>query len=332
MKWIKATISTTTIGAEALSANLLDFGIEGTEVVDTVEMKQFLKDNPLNWDYVDDEIMQAADSEVQIKFYVADDEDGHKILDNVKNFLDELKAIANKGEAVVDFGELCMTHTTNLDDTAWLTKWKENYKPFRVGKNIIIKPTWEEFSGAETDIIFNIEPGHVFGTGLHQTTRLVISAVEELEPTGTVLDIGCGSGVLSIISMLCGAKTATAIDIDPTDANIAQENAKLNGIFEDRYKACSGNLLDSDDMTSNEDVKEILLTKYDLILANIVADVVIALTDIVPNMLNENGTFICSGIIDSRIDDVVRELRAKNFEIYSIKNEDSWYSVRAFKK
>jgi len=325
MDWIEARIKTTEQGADIIAAMLLDCGIEGVEIIDNAEMRNFLEANPLNWDYVDEELMAAEVTDVIVKLFVPDDDHGRNMLDSVR---EELR---NLGENDLDgsFGELSMSLSDKQDDDVWLSNWRKHYKPFRIGKSVVIKPTWEQYDAEPSDVVFNIEPGHVFGTGLHQSTRLVVGALEDAEPTGkTMLDIGCGSGILSIIGLLLGAREAYAIDIDPTAAQIAYENARLNGIGRDRYHVYAGNVLDNTSAV-DEDFSEIFSGKYDIITANIVADIVIALAPIVVKLLNEGGVFVSSGIIDERAQDVSAALAAHGFKVCEIQEENGWVAITA---
>ncbi|MCL2617787.1 MAG: 50S ribosomal protein L11 methyltransferase [Defluviitaleaceae bacterium] len=325
MEWIEARIQTNGQGSDLAAATLMDCGIEGTEIVDTAEMRKFLETNPLNWDYVDDSLMSAEDAGVVVKFYVRDNDTGRETLGMVRDALRQLGADNPAGS----LGELCLTFSDKLDDDVWLSGWRKHYKPFRLGRSVVIVPTWERYDALPGDVVFNIEPGHVFGTGLHQSTRLVVEMLEETAPGARrMLDIGCGSGILSVIGMLLGVREAAAVDIDPTAAQIAHENAALNGIDPARYRVFAGNVLDGTS-TEGHDLSEIQNVSYDLVTANIVADVVIALAPYVARVLGAGGVFVSSGIISERLGDVTAALDEHGFTIGEIKEEDGWVAIKA---
>ncbi|MCL2851674.1 MAG: 50S ribosomal protein L11 methyltransferase [Defluviitaleaceae bacterium] len=325
MDWIEARIRTNEYGGDLVAAMLLDCGIEGTEIVDNTEMRRFLEANPLNWDYVDEELMSAEAGDVIVKFYVQDDGYGHETLRAADDALGRLRSQNPEG----GLGDLGLSFSDKMDDDVWLSHWRKHYKPFRIGKSVVIKPTWEDYEAEPSDVVFCIEPGHVFGTGLHQSTRLVVETLEEVSPgAGRMLDIGCGSGILSIIGLMLGAKEAVAIDIDPTAAQIARENAGLNGIEPGRYRVFAGNVLDNTSVGC-QDLSEVLAGKYDIVTANIVADVVIALAPVVSDMLSERGVFVSSGIISERVPDVSAALGEHGFKIDKILEEDGWAAIMA---
>ena len=325
MDWIEARIKTNKHGIDPIVAMLMDCGIDGTEIVDNAEMHHFLETNPLNWDYVDESLMSAATEDIVIKFYVRDDGFGREILRAASDGLMFVRG-NNTG---IDLGELNLSFSDKMDDNVWLSHWRKHYKPFKIGKAVVVKPTWENYEPSPSDVVFNIEPGHVFGTGLHQSTRLVIEILEEVSPgSERMLDIGCGSGILSIIGLMLGAKEAFAIDIDPTASQIAYENAALNGIGRDRYRVFTGNILDNTSV-ENHDLSEISNGSYDIITANIVADVIIALAPIIPSILSERGVFVSSGIIEERSPAVLAALQEHGFEIDKTVKEDGWIAIVA---
>jgi len=323
MEWIEAKITTTSEGVEAICGVLMQCGITGIQIEDTRDMKAFLMNNKEQWDYIDEQILNSEDGETIVKFYVSSDLYGHECIANVKlnlERLSELKEIYNLGELQL--------HLENVDDENWLNEWKKYYKPFEIGEKIVVKPTWEDYENDQGKIVFNINPGHVFGTGLHQTTKLCVIALEKaLHKDQHVLDLGCGSGILSIISLLLGAEFAYAVDIDHNAVNIAYENSHLNGIQKDRYKVVSGNILENEDLRA-----EILKNRNDIVLANIVADVIMNILPFVSECISENGTFVSSGIISERLDEVKHSLQENGFEIKEIMNLDDWYCVVSIKK
>ncbi|WP_317368585.1 50S ribosomal protein L11 methyltransferase [uncultured Tyzzerella sp.] len=321
MEWIEAKIYTTREGIEPVSAVLLETGITGIQVEDYDELKEYLAESSMYWDYVDEELLNKEKEETKLKIYVSDNPYGNEILLNVKEAIKRLKTMEN--EIGLDLGRLDIETTANLNDEDWLNKWKEFYKPFTLGEKILIKPVWEEIENIENRVVFNINPGHVFGTGLHQTTQLCITNLEKyVNKESVVLDLGCGSGILSIISLLLGAKNAFAVDIDQNAVKVAYDNAELNGIGKDKYYVTSGNVVTDEDLKD-----EIGHKKYDIVLANIIADVICLISPVVPNQLKDDGVFIASGIIKDRLEDVYRALNENGLEPIDTITKDEWVCV-----
>ncbi|MDE6181877.1 MAG: 50S ribosomal protein L11 methyltransferase, partial [Eubacteriales bacterium] len=321
MEWTEVKIYTTREGIEPVSAVLLEAGINGIQVEDDEELKEYLEESSMYWDYVDEELLNKEKEETRIKIYVSSNPYGNEILLNVKENINRLKSMQN--EINIDLGRLAIETVENLNDEEWLNKWKEFYKPFKIGEKILVKPVWEEITETDGRIVFNINPGHVFGTGLHQTTQLCIENIEKyVTEESVVLDLGCGSGILSIISLLLGAKSAFAVDIDANAIKVAYENAEINGIGKDKYYVTSGNVV-----TDEKLKKEIGQGKYDIVLANIIADVICLISPVVPSQLKENGVFIASGIIKDRIEDVYNALKENGLEILDTIIKDEWVCI-----
>jgi len=323
MEWIEVKIYTTREGIEPVSAMLIDAGINGIEIEDDQEIKEFVTTSSKYWDYVDEELLNKKIEDTRIKVYVSNNAYGYEILMKIKEGLNRLKNI----DIGFDLGKLSY-ELQNMNDKNWLDKWKEFYKPFKVGKKLIIKPIWENIENNENRIVFNINPGHVFGTGLHQTTQLCIIELEKyVNNNSIVLDLGCGSGILSIISILLGAKNAVAIDIDCNAVKTAYENAEFNKIGKDKYYVTSGNIIE--DISLQE---EIGYNKYDIVIANIIADVIVEMSNIIPKHIKSKGIFIASGIIKERIQDVYDALNKNNFEVIATNIRDEWVSITSVKK
>ncbi|MCL2592018.1 MAG: 50S ribosomal protein L11 methyltransferase [Defluviitaleaceae bacterium] len=323
MEWIEANIYTTSEGVEVVYATLMELGITAIQIEDFEDMKNFLETNPMNWDYVDENLLENADKRVFVKFYLSKTPNSFEVLTALEKSLKNLK----NTDVGLDLGTLLL-EMKNVDDDDWKDNWKKHYKPIEIGKNVVIKPAWEEYKNDGSKIVFTIDPGHVFGTGLHQTTQLCIEQIEKYaENAKEVLDLGHGTGILSIISMMLGAKNATAIDIEHDAIAIAYENAEKNGIAKERYHVLCGNAL------ADENIKNTLRTKkYNLVIANIVADVIIGFADFVCEVMEEDGVFICSGIIDTRVLDVSEALKGTGFEIVSQNSKDDWYCIVAKKR
>lgn len=322
MEWIESVILTTPDGVEAVSAVLIDAGINGFQIEDNEEMKRFILENSANWDYVDDDLMNQPIGDTSVIFYVPKDSYGNETIIGIKNRLDSLKS----HDFGIDMGKLELK-LKDVDDEGWLNIWKKYYKPFKVGENIIIKPTWEEYEAVGNDIVFNINPGHVFGTGLHQSTKMCIASLEKNVQNGDkIADLGCGSGILSIISLILGAEYAFACDIESSALNVAYENAELNGINRDseRYEVAIGNILTDESLQ-----KKLEQMKFDVVVANIVADIIIALSPLVTKFIKKDGIFIVSGIIKDRLPDVHEALGNNGFEITDTVSMDEWVSCTA---
>jgi ribosomal protein L11 methyltransferase len=315
MEWIKASVSTNTEGVEDVFAVLLSCGINGAQIIDPSDLQRILAEEPRQWDYVDESLLNASGgSEAYVEFYLTPDAAGHEILSQVNAQLLSLKH-RNEDNAL---GKLELTFES-ADDEAWLYEWKKHYKPFRVGKAVVIVPVWERYEAMRGDVVFTIDPGSVFGTGLHQTTQLCIEAMEDYVASGgLVMDLGCGSGILSIISLLLGAAEVFACDFDPAASIATRENARRNPVSQNALTVVNGDIFEID-MTA--------VKPRDVVIANIVADVIIRLAPAVKNYLKPNGVFISSGIIDERVFDVKQSLASNGLKLESELQRDGWYCL-----
>ena len=309
MEWIEVKIKTASEAIELITGLLMANNIPNIRIIDDEEMRRFLLDHPLSWDYINESKEPLAD--VWIIFHVHDDAVGKAIIEHISN---ELKTLANELHDI-NFGPLKIEQGPVNDDD-WLHEWKKTYKPFTIGEKMVIRPFWEEYTPIGNEVVFTIDPGAVFGTGLHATTQLCCIALEKwCENENTVLDIGCGSGILSVVSLLLGASKAVACDIDPGAARCARENARLNNIDSARYEVYTGGIFD------------LKKEKYDIVLANIVADVIIELVPTIKEFMKNDGLFIASGIIDTRVDDVKDAIIAVGLQIKEEYNKDDWYCI-----
>lgn len=320
MDWIMAAIDTTTDGIEPVCGRLYTLGITGTEIEDANDFNDFLENDTKYWDYIDESLLYKKTAPTRVKVYLTDDENGRSQLSVIRQSLGELKALDAEGR----FGSL-ETALTNMKEQDWAENWKKYYKPLKVGDKILIKPEWEDVADDEGRTVFQINPGMSFGTGTHESTQLCIERLEQrIRPGDTVLDLGCGSGILSIIALLLGAKQATAVDIDPNAVKIALENAEKNGFDATVYRALAADVLTDDSART-----QIAAQSYDIVLANIVADVIIALAPFAKSVLRSGGTFITSGIILDRKADVVTALEAAGFQILQICDKREWCAITA---
>lgn len=322
MNWLEVSIETTPEGIDPVCGSLMNIGINGFEIEDEGDFKSFLEENRKAWDYVDDDLLREKAKPTCVKVYVSENAAGNDLLAQIREELTALKARDTENE----FGKLTVS-INNLSEEDWAENWKQYFHPLKVGKRILIRPEWEELKENTDRVVFTINPGMSFGTGSHNTTRLCIEAIEEfLKPGTNVLDLGCGSGILSIIALLLGANHAEAVDIDPNAVDIAYQNAARNGIGRDKYNVVSGDVL--------SDVA--LQTRYrenpcELVVANIVADVIIPLSDKISDFMTPDGVYIASGIILSRIDQV-KEAIEKNFRILEIREQEDWAAIISVKK
>jgi len=320
VEWIQVSIDTTHEGVEALTTSLEDIGIRGFEIEDPDDFSDFLQSEFPYRDYVDEDLIQEkTNAPVKVKIYVSANEAGNEQLISVRELLARLSADESLGSLGLSF------ETMNEED--WSENWKQFFHPLKIGKRVLVRPEWEECENDDGRVVFTINPGMSFGTGSHATTQLCLEAIEEHTKDGdTILDLGCGSGILSITACLLGAKSAVAVDIDKNAVDIAVRNAEMNGVFADKYDALAGNILENEEMRirfANE--------KYDIVAANIVSDVIIGISPFAASFVKPGGLFIASGIITERLDEVLGHLE-KNFEIIKICDKNGWASVLAHPK
>ena len=318
MEWIKLCIYTSTQGIDAVCDKLYDLSYTGVQIEDENEFNEFLENNQKYWDYVDEELVESMHGETKIIFYIESDENLNDRVQAVRQMLESLKAEHTDGS----FGRLEL-EIDKVNSEDWANNWKKYFKPIEVGKKRLIQPEWEPYTGETDRIIFKVNPGLTFGTGTHNSTKLCICELEKyITETKNVLDIGCGSGILSIIALMLGATNAVALDIDPNSVHTAYDNAKMNNVDINKYKVYSGDIL-----TDKELIKTVGNTKYKVIVANIVADVIIALLPTVKQLIDENGVFICSGIIHERLPDVTSAMKEHGIAVSDINKDGEWASV-----
>ena len=319
MEWTKAIIKTSCKNSEVISALLIDLGIFGTEIIDPNERSSVLSGSSNHWDYVDDSLLQpyTGGDEVTIIFYLGTDKDSLHLLEHVQS------ALTKQSFEAASTPTSLTTEIVNDED--WLHEWKNYYHPIQIGR-VLIVPEWEALPKKGDDIVsFTINPGSAFGTGQHATTALCIDALQKIICSkDTILDIGCGSGILSIISLLLGAKEAIGVDIDPAAVETTKRNASLNPIPLDSLNILTGDILTCANLQSI-----IRQRKFNIVIANIVADIIIDLMPFVSHILIKEGVFISSGIISERLDDVLKSFSAAGFSIIETKEAEGWYCVVA---
>ncbi|MBO4493528.1 MAG: 50S ribosomal protein L11 methyltransferase [Ruminococcus sp.] len=318
MEWTEVNIYTTTEGIELLCSKLEDIGIKGFSIKDPEDFKEFLENKNGQWDYIDDDLMGLSECETCITVYIPTNGQGAEMLVAIKSMLSELKALDAEGV----YGRL-EAEMTSIREEDWANNWKQYFKPFKVGEKLVIKPSWEEYDNSDGRIILEIDPASSFGTGKHHTTRLCLEVLEKyLNKGDKLLDMGCGSGILSIGAMLLGADSAVAVDIEENAAVTAKENAIKNHISTDKYRTYFGNILTDEKLADEID------DKYDIIAANIVADVLIAMKDSFRRYLRDGGILIVSGIIEERMDEVIDALISAGFKDPKPEVREGWAAVK----
>ena len=307
MAWLEITVDTTAEKINSVVTVLTAKGFSDLVIEDQAEFETFLEENRAYWDYIDEQLQDKLQGLSHIKLYLEDtDTAGYARLE---------KAVA----------ELKLTMSVNtLPETNWEESWKDNYPPQPIGEKIVVIPYW--MAEEETDRLKVIlDPGLTFGTGAHPSTQMVVSTMEQVvRPGFRCLDLGSGSGILSITALRLGAETAVGIDIDPKAEDIARENAAYNDFAAPRFTALTGNVTEDHDL-----MEKLAADEYDLVLVNIVADVIIGLSPVLPKFLTEKSTLICSGILDVRLNDVLVALEKAGLSVTEIKQQEDWRCVTA---
>lgn len=302
MRWIEVSVDTPAELIDERCQQMADMGAGGFVIENEEDFQAFLENNHQYWDYVDDELEQKFAGVSRIKCYLSDDAEGKAILAAIR------KAFANNNIS-----------TAFIEDSDWENNWREYYKPIEVGEKLVVVPEWEEIP-ENGRLPLRLDPGLIFGTGSHATTRMCLAALEKYCTDETrVLDLGCGSGILGIGSLVLGSKYCVGCDIDPKAPDVAMANAALNGIGAERFKVYAG------DIISDASLRRELGSGYELVLANIVSDVIIPLSAYVRQFMAEGAVFICSGIIEGRQDEVCAALEKNGFEILARHCEDEWH-------
>ncbi len=316
MAWLEITIDTVSSGIEETAGALTAGGFADLLLEDQTEFESFLEENRAYWDYIDETLQEKLQGLSRIKLYLEDTDTAG--LARLTDLLQELKQ--RKGDSL---GSLEM-HTALLPETNWEESWKENYPPQEAGNRLIVLPYWlaDTYEGDRLPVI--LDPGLTFGTGAHASTQMVTEVMENIiTPDSHCLDLGSGSGILSLAALRLGAKSATGVDIDPKAEDIARENAAYNGFAAPEFTACTGNVVTDEPL-----MKRLSEKTYDLVLVNIVADVIIALAPVLPRLLTKDSALICSGILDSRLEDVVSALQQAGLQIQEIRAKEDWRCIR----
>ena len=313
MKWLELHLDTSPAGIEPASGLLSTYGIDSLMIDEEGDFKSFLENNHQYWDYVDEDLMRSMRGKSRITFYLEDSAEGMNTLAQLRIGLSAFK------KQHPEYAPLLLG-MENVEDADWENNWKQFYKPMEIGERLLVVPEWEK-AGDDGRVKLILNPGLTFGTGSHATTRLCLTALEKHICGGEkVLDLGCGSGILSIAALLLGAKDAFACDIDDKCVGVAYENAALNGIGKEHYTVRAGDVL------SDRGLQKEFGGDYDLIVANIVADVIIALAPQVRGLLKAGGLFLCSGIIDDRAEEVREKLVEAGWTIEETRSGEGWFS------
>ncbi|HHX57117.1 MAG TPA: 50S ribosomal protein L11 methyltransferase [Clostridiales bacterium] len=318
MNWTEVNIYTTTAGIDILSVSLMSLGIRGFVIQDSSDFNDFLQDKEGKWDYIDEDLMGLSECETKITVYIPENSQGAEMLVSLKSEINRLSELDKNSE----YGRLEIA-MSNVKEEDWANNWKQYFKTLKVGKKLLIKPSWEEYENTENRLILEIDPASSFGTGQHNTTRLCMEFMEDVvKPNDKILDLGCGSGILSIAGILLGAESVVAVDIEENSVKTTIENFEKNNISSEKYTAYCGNVV------VDETISDKLGTGFDLITANIVADVLIAMSSLFKKYLRQNGTLIVSGIIEERKDEVINAITEIGFSLVDEKEKDDWVAAK----
>ena len=310
MAWLEITVSTVNADLNKTAAALTAAGFSDLVLEDQTEFEDFLEQNKAYWDYIDEELQQQLQGLSRIKLYLEDTDEAS---------LARLKALVQ---------ELALSmEISALPETDWEESWKDNYPPVELGESVVILPYWlaDSYDGGRKPVI--LDPGLTFGTGNHPTTQMVVEAMEHmLKPGAACLDLGSGSGILSLAALRLGAASAVGVDIDPKAEDIARENAAYNGFAAPEFTALTGNVT-----TDKPLMDRLSKSSYDMVLVNIVADVIIGLAPVLPKFLTQRSTLICSGILDVRLEEVCEALRKAGLTVTAVKAKEDWRSLKVRK-
>lgn len=313
MKWTEVLIKVDPQAVEAVTDILYGLGAQGVAIDEPVDVER-LREDELYWDYIDEKLLENDTEETKIMAYFSEEE---------TNLPEKIAVIKEKIRNLTEFGLSIGSGTvelSNVNQEDWESAWKQYFKPVHVTDRIVVKPEWEEYSPQEGEIVIEIDPGMAFGTGTHETTSMCINQIEKnLKAGDRVIDIGSGSGILSMAAVLLGAEKATGVDLDPVAVRVALENVELNNL-QDKIDILHGNLTD------------VIREKADIVVANIMADIILMLLEDVREFIKDDGLFISSGIIQEKRAAVEARLLEKNFSIVEVETKGEWCAITAQKK
>ena len=316
MKWNQFRLTTTTEAEDIVSSMLMDLGIQGVQIEDKVPWTQGDKEQ-MFVDILPD--MPEDDGKAYLTIYLDEDEDAGAILMQVRRELEEMRSYLDVGE--------CTIEESQTEDVDWVNNWKKYFHQFYID-DILVIPSWENVEPKDQDkMIIHIDPGTAFGTGMHETTQLCIRQLKKYVTEDTeILDVGCGSGILGMLALKFGAKHSVGTDLDPCAIDATHENMEVNGIRKDQYEVMIGNIIDDKEVQD-----KVGYEKYDIVVANILADVLIPLTPVILHQLKAGGIYITSGIIDVKEEVVVEAVKASGLEVLEVNHQGEWVSVTARK-
>lgn len=316
MKWNKFRIKTTTEAEDIVCSSLMDLGVQGVEVEDKIPLTQREKEQM----FVDilPEI-DVDDGVAYISFYLEEDEDKEKMLQAVREELKEIGTYVNVGSMEIE--------ESQTEDVDWVNNWKQYFHQFYID-DILVIPSWENVEAKDSDkMVIHIDPGTAFGTGMHETTQLCIRQLKKYVTEDTeILDVGCGSGILGMLALKFGAKHSVGTDLDPCAIDATYENMDNNGISRDQYEVMIGNIIDDKAVQD-----KVGYEKYDIVAANILADVLVPLTPVIIHQMKKGGIYITSGIIEDKEDVVVKAVKEAGLEVLEVNHQGEWVSVTARK-
>lgn len=316
MKWKQFRLKTTTQAEDIVSSMLADLGIEGVQIEDKIPLTEQDKEQ-MFVDILPD--IPDDDGTAYLTFYLDEEEDVAPVLMNVRKELEDMRAFLDVGECTIEESE--------TEDVDWVNNWKQYFHQFYID-DILVIPSWENVKPEDSDkMVIHIDPGTAFGTGMHETTQLCIRALKKYVTSETeILDVGCGSGILGMLALKFGAKHSLGTDLDPCAIDATHENMEVNGIRKDQYEVMIGNIIDD---TAVQDA--VGYEKYDIVAANILADVLVPLTPVIIHQMNPGAVYITSGIIEDKEQVVVDAVKAAGLEVLEVNHQGEWVSVVARK-
>lgn len=316
MKWKQFRLKTTTQAEDIVSSMLADLGIEGVQIEDKIPLTEQDKEQ-MFVDILPD--IPDDDGTAYLTFYLDEEEDVAPVLMNVRKELEDMRAFLDVGECTIEESE--------TEDVDWVNNWKQYFHQFYID-DILVIPSWEKVKPEDSDkMVIHIDPGTAFGTGMHETTQLCIRALKKYVTSETeILDVGCGSGILGMLALKFGAKHSLGTDLDPCAIDATHENMEVNGIRKDQYEVMIGNIIDD---TAVQDA--VGYEKYDIVAANILADVLVPLTPVIIHQMKPGAVYITSGIIEDKENVVVEAVKAAGLEVLEVNHQSEWVSVVARK-
>ena len=317
MKWNQFRLKTTTEAEDIVSSMLADLGIEGVQIEDKIPLTQSDKEQ-MFVDILPD--IPEDDGCAYLTFYLDEDVDKQELLLKVRQELEEMRSYLNVGE--------CTIEESQTEDVDWVNNWKQYFHQFYID-DILVIPSWENVEAKDSDkMVIHIDPGTAFGTGMHETTQLCIRQLRKYVTEDTrILDVGCGSGILGMLALMFGAKYSVGTDLDPCAIDATYENMEVNGISKDKYEVMIGNIIDDKAVQD-----KVGYGCYDIVVANILADVLVPLTPVIVNQLKDGGIYVTSGIIEDKEETVKAAVEAAGLTVLEVHHQGEWVSVTARKE